>query len=102
MSDQSAPEQAFFEDPALDRAVAMIMTLAAELAVAKDRLRAMEVLLERAGTLPTGALDAYKPDTEEAKKLATDRDAFARQIIEAAKGTQASLGAPADVHQRYT
>jgi hypothetical protein len=101
MSDETLPEQTFFEDPALDRALAMIMTLAAELAVTKDRLRAMEVLLERAGTLQAGALDAYKPDAEEARNLAADRDAFARQIVEAAKGTQASLGAPADVNQRF-
>ncbi len=101
MPDESAPEQTFFEDPALDRAVAMIMTLAAELAVTKDRLRAMEVLLERAGALPAGALDAYRPDAEEAKNLAAERDAFARQIVEAVKGTQASLGAPADVNERF-
>ncbi|MEA5501836.1 hypothetical protein VB735_01720 [Halotia wernerae UHCC 0503] len=101
MSADSVPEQTFFEDPAIDRAVAMIMTLAAELAVAKDRLRAMEVLLVRQGALQPDALDAYQPDAEEAKKLAADRDAFARQIVEAVKGTQASLGAPADVNRRF-
>ncbi|MBL0932092.1 MAG: hypothetical protein IBJ15_18525, partial [Alphaproteobacteria bacterium] len=88
MAADSVPEQTFFEDPALDRAVAMIMTLAAELAVTKDRLRAMEVLLVRQGALQAEALDGYQPDPEEAKKLAADRDAVARQIIEAAKGTQ--------------
>jgi hypothetical protein len=101
MSADSVPEQTFFQDPAIDRAVAMIMALAAELAVTKDRLRAMEVLLVRQGALQADALDAYTPDAEEAKKLAADRDAFARQIVEAAKGTQASLGAPADVNQRF-
>ncbi len=101
MSADSVPEQTFFEDPAIDRAVAMIMTLAAELAVAKDRLRAMEVLLVRQGALQADALDAYQPDAEEAKNLAADRDAFARQIVEAVKGTQASLGAPADVNRRF-
>lgn len=101
MAADSIPEQTFFEDPALDRAVAMIMTLAAELAVTKDRLRAMEVLLVRQGALQADALDSYKPDAGEANALAADREAFAHQIIEAAKGTQASLGAPPDVHQRF-
>jgi hypothetical protein len=101
MNGDSVPEQTFFDDPALDRAVAMIMALAAELAVTRDRLRSMEVLLETSGALQPGALDAYRPEPDEAKSLAADRDAFARQIIEAAKGTQASLGVPPDVYQRF-
>ena len=44
-STEPAAEQTFFDDPALDIAVAMIMTLATELQVTRDRLRSLEVLL---------------------------------------------------------
>ncbi len=95
------PEQTFFKDPALDRALAMIMALAAELAVTKDRLRALEVLLEKAGTISAGALDAYRPEPAEAAALAVDRNALVQQLIEAAKSNQASLGASADTEKRF-
>ena len=95
------PEQTFFKDPALDRALAMIMALAAELAVTKDRLRALEVLLENAGTLSAGALDAYQPGPAEEAYLAAERNAMAQQLMEAAKGSQVSRGARADNEERF-
>lgn len=97
----AAPEQTFFKDPAIDRAVAMVMVLAAELAVTKDRLRALEVLLEQGAILRPGSLDSYQPDPSEAAALAVERQAMAQQLFDAAKGSQASLGAPADVEQRF-
>jgi len=67
------PEQTFFEDPALDRALAMIMVLAAELAVTRDRLRSLEVLLQNAGTISAGALDSYRPEPAEEAALAVHK-----------------------------
>jgi hypothetical protein len=97
----AAPEQTFFKDPAIDRTVAMVMALAAELAVTKDRLRALEVLLEKSASLSPGALDSYQPSPSEAKALAAERQAMVQQLFDAAKGSQASLGAPADVENRF-
>jgi len=96
------PEQTFFKDPALDRALAMILAIAAELAVTKDRLRALEVLLENGGTISAGALDGYRPKPEEAAALAVERNALVQQLIEAAKGSQASIGASADTEERFS
>ena len=95
------PEQTFFEDPALDRALAMIMVLAAELAVTRDRLRSLEVLLQNAGTISAGALDPYRPEPAEEAALAVDSSAMAQQLMEAAKGTQASRSARADNEERF-
>jgi hypothetical protein len=100
MSDAD-PEQTFFEDPALDRALAMIMALAAELAVTKDRLRSLEVFLEKAGTISAGVLDAYSPEPAEAATLAVERNAMVQQLMEAAKGNQVSRGARADNEERF-
>jgi hypothetical protein len=85
-----SPEQTFFDDPAIDRAVGMIMALAAELYLVRDRLRALERTLEAAGTLTPGALDAYKPDAEEAAALAADRDAFVAGLLEHVVAAQKS------------
>ena len=38
---ERGPEQSFFADPALDRAMGVIMALATEVYVLRDRLRAL-------------------------------------------------------------
>ena len=95
------PEQTFFEDPALDRALAMIMSLAAELAVTKDRLRSLEVVLEKAGTISAGVLNAYIPDQAEAAALMVERNSMVQQLMDAAQGRQVSRGARADHEERF-
>ena len=96
-----APEQVFFKDPALDRAFAVVMALAAELYVVKDRLRAMEVLLTQRHVLDDGALDAYRPDPDEAARLAGERNAYVASLMDCIRGEQASKGAPPDLLRRF-
>ncbi len=87
------PEQIFFDDPALDRAVGMIMTLASELYVLRDRQRCLEKMLAAKGMLDIAALDGYKPSAEEAREIAADRDAFVASLMENVLGRQVSKGA---------
>jgi hypothetical protein len=96
------PEQVFFSDPALDRAIAMIMTLAAELYVVKDRLRALEVMLQQRGLLDSGALDHYVPDAAEQASCEAERTAYVRELMRCVLGEQASKGAPDDLLQRFS
>ena len=85
-------EQTFFEDPALDRALGMVMTLAAELYVTRDRLRVMETVLVERGVLESDELERFEvPETERADWDA-DRDAFVKAIMENVRGTQVSKG----------
>jgi hypothetical protein len=95
------PEQVFIHDPALDRAVAMIMMLAAELYVVKDRLRAMEVILQERGALDEGALDHYEPSAAERDRMDAERKAYVGGLMQCVLGEQASKGAPADLLQRF-
>ncbi|MBN8872155.1 MAG: hypothetical protein J0H67_04910 [Rhodospirillales bacterium] len=97
----AAPEQTFFADAALDRAVAMIMTLGAELYVVKDRLRALEVMLAERQVIAPDALDRYVPEGAERARVAAERDAFVGELMRCVLGEQASTGAPADVTQRF-
>ena len=97
---EPAPEQTFFDDPALDIAVAMIMTLATELQVTRDRLRSLEVLLEKQGILTADALDGYAPDDDEAKRLNADREACVASLFDVIKRRQASKGAADDLMEQ--
>ena len=87
------PEQRFFEDEALDRAVGMIFSLATELWVVKDRMAALERALADRGVLDIAALDA-EPGDAERQAMAAERQAFVRGLMENLLGTQMAKGVP--------
>lgn len=90
------PEQTFFKDPATDRLLAMLMTLAADLHVARDRLTTLEMVLEKSGILAPGALDGFAPSPEQAARLTAERQAFVTELMLQTLGTEVSLGAPVE------
>ena len=69
---EDRPEQIFFHDEALDRAVGMIMTLSAELFVTRDRLTVLERVLTARGFLELNELDDYQPDSDAISADAAD------------------------------
>ena len=92
MGDALRPEQTYFEDPALDRAFGVVMALATEVYVLRDRVRMMEAQLVAGGTLDKGALDA-EPSPDERAETAAERDAFVRHLMDHLKGEQVTRGA---------
>ncbi len=96
--DATAPneraEQVFFADPALDRAFGVVMALATEVQVLRDRVTALERQLERGGQLDRAALDA-EPSADELAQSKQDREAFVRHLMSPLLGRQASKGGAA-------
>lgn len=92
--DRARPEQAFFQDPVLDRVLGMVFALSAEVHVLRDRVQRLEWALDRAGALPADALRAFEPTPEQAAAAARDRQALAAALMENLLGRQASKGAP--------
>jgi hypothetical protein len=88
---EARPEQAFFPDPALDRAFGVVMALATEVYVLRDRLAALEAQLAARGMLDRTALDA-EPSPEEGAARAADRDAFVAHLMHHLLGHQVSKG----------
>ena len=84
-------EQTFFPDPALDRALAIVMALASEVYVLRDRLFAMERQLAQRGALDSEQL-AAAPTPEESAASQADRDAFVAHLMAPVLGLQASKG----------
>jgi len=89
---KARPEQTFFADPAIDRLMGVVMALAGEVYVLRDRVRCMETLLVKAGSLQDGALDAFKPSAEQAQAGAADRDAFVAHLMDNLLGKQMARG----------
>lgn len=85
------PEQTFFADPALDRAMGVVMALASEVYVLRDRVRAMERQLAARGVLDVAALSAEPAPAEIAADLA-DRDAFVESLMHQLLGVQQTKG----------
>lgn len=52
----------FFENPDVDRLLAIVWAMAGELAVTRERLDTVERLLDRRQLLPRAEVEAYKPD----------------------------------------
>jgi hypothetical protein len=75
------PDLTFFPDPNADRVLGVVLELAAEVYVLRDRLRTLEVALERRGGLNRDELDRYEPtEAERAQRLA-ERDALIARIL---------------------
>lgn len=85
-------EQTFFEDPALDRAFAVVMALATEVYVLRNRQRALERMLDEQGVVSRADLDAGPGDSERAAE-ADDRNAFIQGLMVNLLGVQQSKGA---------
>ena len=85
------PEQTFFADAAIDRAMGVIMALATEVYVMRDRQFALERLLAAQGVVDVAELDA-EPAAAEAAAAAADREAFVAHLMSSVLGMQASKG----------
>lgn len=68
-------------DEMLDRMMNVIMGLAEELYVTRDRLQVMERVLENRGALDRDELDRWKPDEDQQADILRDRDDFIQAIL---------------------
>lgn len=86
-------EQVFFEDPAIDRLLGVLMTLATHHYVLRDRIRALEEQLLRSGRIDLAFL-AQVPD--EAQRGVDDADAaeFVDSLLRPLLGVQEAAGTP--------
>lgn len=71
----------YFADPQLDRAVGLIVQLAAELHVTTQRLHALEQILVERGVLASGVVDAFEPNDQQRELLETLRDGAMERIL---------------------
>lgn len=90
MSDAIEPtvrggRNAFFDDPDVDRLLAMLMRLVNEHWVLTERVKAMETLLELHGVLPEGAVENFMPDGEQNAQWAAESYALIRSVVNSAQ-----------------
>lgn len=80
--------QAFFEHADSDRLLAMLMSLASEHWVLRERVHLLERLLTDKGVLTADELDALQPDAEMDQALDAESFAFIQSIVASAQNIE--------------
>jgi hypothetical protein len=82
---------AYFEDPAIDRTLSIVMAIAGEVSVLRERLDTVERLLDAKGTISRADIETYVPDrTSGAERALLTKAYIARILRGVPKAGQAS------------
>jgi hypothetical protein len=71
----------YFSDPAIDKLLAMVLSLAGELSVTRERLDSLERLLEKSGQFRRMDIDHIKLDAEAQSERAKKRSQFLQRVL---------------------
>lgn len=71
----------YLRDPVLDATMRMLVELAAQVWVDRERRLAIEALLEERGVLTREALERYQPSPERLAAIKAERDRFIEDVF---------------------
>ncbi len=84
----------YFSDPAIDKLLWITMTLAGELSVARDRLDAVERLLEQKRVLRVADVDGYTPSPEAEQARERRRQQYLARVLRAVQAELEEVTGP--------
>jgi hypothetical protein len=70
----------YYDDPAIDQLMSIVLDLGAEMWVMRDRQAMMEELLETKGSVTREDLDKGRPSENLAERLEQERQEFIRRV----------------------
>lgn len=82
----------YFDDPAIDRILSIVMALVAEVSVLKQRQDTVERLLEAKGTISRADIEGFVPDKDAAYERGVETKAYIARIM---RGVQQAMEAMA-------
>ncbi len=71
----------FLDHPSIDKVMKVVMALAQETYVNRDRLALVEKILDDQGVLRREDLDRYQPNDDEQRAIEARRDDFVASIL---------------------
>nr|WP_290226762.1 hypothetical protein [Trichocoleus desertorum] len=71
----------YFENSETDKLLAMVLALAEEVSVLRDRLDTVERLAQAKGLLSQAEIETYQPDPQAASKREQQRAAYIARIL---------------------
>jgi len=87
---------AYFEDPAIDRTLSIVMALVGEVSVLRERIDTVERLLDAKGSISRADIEGYEPDKSSARERGLLTKEYIARIM---RGVQQDLEALAEVDQ---
>jgi hypothetical protein len=85
---------AYFDDPAIDRTLSILMALVGEVSVLRERLDTVERLLDAKGSISRADIEAYEPD----RAAGHERGMLTREYIaRVMRGVQQDMEALAEL-----
>ena len=80
----------YFDDPAIDRLLSMVLSLVGEVSAVRDRLDTVERLLDAKGTISREDIERYAPDRDAGEERGLATKAYIARIM---RGFQQELEA---------
>jgi hypothetical protein len=71
----------YFSDPAIDKLLAMVVVLAQELSVTRERLATVERLIESHGLFKRADIDGYELDDAQAQERSREQQDFIARLL---------------------
>jgi hypothetical protein len=90
----SGRRPAFFDAPGMDQLLSMVLEIAAELWVVRERVFILEAVLKQQGIDVTDAIESYAPNAEEAAALAKMRDQATANMFRTLNREHRPVGTP--------
>ena len=75
-------KKSWLGDPILDKMFQVVIRLAGELYVTKDRLTTLESIIEEKGLLDLSEIETYSKNAENNEKINEQRDEFIANLLE--------------------
>ena len=75
-------KKSWLGDPILDKMFQVVIRLAGELYVTKDRLTTLETIIEEKGLLDISEIETYSRNAENNEKINEQRDEFIANLLE--------------------
>lgn len=85
---------AYFDDPAIDRLLSIVMALAAEVSVNRERMDTIERLLDAKGVISRSDIESYAPDRDAGYERGLATRAYVARIL---RGVQQDMEALAEM-----
>lgn len=90
----------YLPDPVLDATVRMLVELAAQVWVDRERLLVMEQILAERGVVTREAVECFKPGPEQAKRLKEERNRFVEDVFRELRRVPVQEGRQSESRQR--
>lgn len=71
----------YFSDPAVDKLMAIVMSLVSELSVSRERIDALERVLEQKNIMTRDAIDRFVPDDAAHAEREAQRRAYIERVF---------------------